>query len=92
MRTVRQRPNLGLSTRAPYGDVSLSRGPDLPFSFARFFLFAVLGLPLGFILVALVFAVMGLSISAPQVFPWAVGIAGIAGVIGGVSRAKPPAG
>jgi len=64
----------------------------LPFSFARFFLFAVLGLPLGFILVALVFAVMGLSISAPQIFPWAVGIAGIAGAIGGFARTKPPAG
>lgn len=58
----------------------------MPFSFARLVLFAVIGLPVGFILVALGFAVAGLSISAPQIFPWALGVAGIVGVIGGFRR------
>lgn len=44
------------------------------------------GLPLGFILVALGFAVAGLPISAPRIFPWALGIAVIAGAVGGFWR------
>lgn len=58
----------------------------MQFSFARFLLFAMGGLPVGFILVALGFAVAGLSISAPQIFPWALGVAATAGVIGGLRR------
>lgn len=58
----------------------------MQFSFARLVLFAVGGLPVGFILVALGFAVAGQAISAPQIFPWALGIAGIVGVIGGFRR------
>lgn len=58
----------------------------MPFSFVRFVLFAFVGLTAGFILVALGFAVAGQSISAPQIFPWALGIAGLAGLIAGFWR------
>lgn len=56
------------------------------FSLVRFVLFAFVGLTVGFILVALGFAVAGQPISAPQIFPWALGIAGIAGVVAGFRR------
>ena len=59
----------------------------MQFSFARLVLSAVGGLPAGLILVALGFAVTGQAISAPQIFPWTLGIAGIVGVIGGFRRA-----
>ena len=58
----------------------------MQFSFARLLLFAGAGLPVGFILVALGFAVAGMTISAPQIFPWALAIAGLAGVVGGLWR------
>jgi len=58
----------------------------MPFSFVRFVLFAFVGLAVGFILVALGLAVAGQPISAPQIFPWALGIAGLAGLIAGFWR------
>ncbi|WP_339931601.1 hypothetical protein [uncultured Brevundimonas sp.] len=58
----------------------------MQFSSARFLFFLVAGLPVGFILVALGFAVAGLPISAPQLFPWALGLAVIAGAIAGFWR------
>jgi hypothetical protein len=58
----------------------------LRFSSSRLLFFAVAGLPVGFILVALGFAVAGLPISAPRIFPWALAIAAVAGVVGGFRR------
>ncbi|MDP1630863.1 MAG: hypothetical protein Q8L66_05525 [Caulobacter sp.] len=55
----------------------------MQFSIARCLLFSVVGLPLGFIFTALGFAVAGHAISAPQIFPWTLGFAAIAGAIGG---------
>lgn len=53
------------------------------FSFVRFLVFAVVGLPIGFILTALAFAVSAMPIQAAQIFPWALGIAIVIGVLGG---------
>ncbi len=53
------------------------------FSFARFLVFTMVGLPIGFILTALVFAVSAMPIQAAQILPWALGIAIVIGVLGG---------
>lgn len=41
-----------------------------------------MGLPVGFILTALVFAMAELPISAPRIVPWTFGIAAAAGSVG----------
>jgi hypothetical protein len=56
------------------------------FSFARALLFFAIGLPLGFILTALGFAVTETPIAAPTIFPWALTIAVITGIAGGFWR------
>jgi hypothetical protein len=45
------------------------------FSLARGGVFLLIGLPIGFILSALCFAVLGREISAPLIAPYALGIA-----------------
>jgi hypothetical protein len=54
------------------------------FSFIRFLVFVVVGLPVGFILTAFGFAVSGMPILAHTIFPWAIGIAIVIGVLGGL--------
>lgn len=54
----------------------------MTFSLTRFLVFWIVGLPLGFILTALGFAVMERSIVASQIFPWALGFAVLVGVLG----------
>lgn len=56
------------------------------FSFARVLIFALISLPLGFILTALGFAVMQFPIEAPAIFPWALAIAIVVGCAGGFGR------
>lgn len=56
------------------------------FSFARALIFTLIGLPIGFILTALVFAVTQDSIEASAVFPFALALAVVAGCIGGFWR------
>jgi hypothetical protein len=53
------------------------------FSFARCLVFTMVGLPLGFILTALVFAVSAMPIEAAKIIPWALGIAIVIGMLGG---------
>ncbi len=53
------------------------------FSLARFVVFTMVGLPLGFILTALVFAISAMPIEAVAIIPWALGIAVVIGVLGG---------
>lgn len=60
----------------------------MKFTFARALLFAAIGLPIGFILTALVFAVTEIPISAPAIFPWALPIALLAGIVGGFWRSN----
>lgn len=52
------------------------------FSPLRFLIFSVIGLPIGFILTALVFAVSQQAIVAAQIFPWALGLAAVVGIVG----------
>ncbi len=59
------------------------------FSSARALVFAMIGLPLGFILTALGFAVAQSPIEAPAIFPWALAIAALAGGVGGFWRPAP---
>ena len=59
------------------------------FSFARALIFAVIGLPLGFILTALSFAVTQSHIEASAIFPWALVIAVVTGCVGGFRRSAP---
>ena len=58
----------------------------MKFAFARAVLFAAIGLPLGFIITALGFTVMETPISAPAIFPWALAVAVLAGIAGGLQR------
>lgn len=58
----------------------------MSYSLPRLMLFAIVALPVAFILTALVFAVSGQPINAARIFPWAAGIATIAGVAGGFTR------
>jgi len=50
------------------------------FSLPRTLVFVLIGLPIGFILTALGFAVLGREIEAPAIAPWALGIAVLLGV------------
>ena len=61
----------------------------MKFSFPRALVFALIGLPIGFILTALGFAVTQSSIEASAIFPWALLIAVLAGCIGGFWRYSP---
>lgn len=56
----------------------------MKFAPTRAFVFAMMGLPAGFILTALAFAVTESPISAPAIFPWALGLAAVAGIVGGL--------
>ncbi len=60
----------------------------MTFSPARAGIFFLIGLPIGFILSALGFIVSGQEISAPQIAPYAVGIAIVIGLAAGLWR--PP--
>ncbi len=52
----------------------------------RALVFFLIGLPVGFIGVAFVFAVTQAGISAGAILPWALGIAAGAGLPGGLQR------
>ncbi|MEP5267736.1 MAG: hypothetical protein ABJQ63_10240 [Lentilitoribacter sp.] len=54
----------------------------MSFSPTRFLVFSVIGLPIGFILTALGFAVSEQPILAGKTFPWALGVALIVGILG----------
>lgn len=54
----------------------------MSFSPLRFLIFSVIGLPIGFILTALAFAVSEQPIVAAQIFPWALGLAAVVGIVG----------
>jgi hypothetical protein len=56
------------------------------FSLTRALLLACIGLPLGFVLTAFGFAVTDSPIDAPSIFPWALAIAVIIGIVGGLRR------
>lgn len=58
----------------------------MTFSFPRALVLTVIGLPLGFILTALGFAVTQSPIDASGIFPWALGIAVTIGCVGGFLR------
>lgn len=58
----------------------------MTFSLVRALVLAVIGLPLGFILTALGFAVTRTPIDAAAIFPWAVAIAVVTGCVGGFWR------
>ncbi|MDG1825156.1 MAG: hypothetical protein P8H62_02715 [Henriciella sp.] len=58
----------------------------MKFSPARALVFVIIGLPLGFILTALGFAVTQSTIEASAIFPWALTIAVVAGCVGGFWR------
>ena len=56
--------------------------PLMSFYPTRFLIFSVIGLPIGFVLTALAFAVSEQPIVADLIFPWALGIALIVGIFG----------
>lgn len=56
------------------------------FSFPRALVFTIIGLPIGFILTALGFAVTKSAIDASAIFPWALAMALIIGCVGGFWR------
>ena len=58
----------------------------MKFSPARAGIFFLIGLPIGFILSALGFAVSGQNISAPQIAPFAGGIAIVIAIAAGLWR------
>jgi hypothetical protein len=55
---------------------------DMSFSRTRFLVFSIIGLPIGFILTALVFAVSERAIVAEKIFPSALILAVISGLLG----------
>ena len=55
---------------------------DMSFSPTRFLVFSIVGLPIGFILTALGFAVSERAIVAEQIFPWALALAIFSGLLG----------
>lgn len=54
----------------------------MKFSPVRLLVFSIVGLPIGFILTALGFAVSERAIVAAQIFPWALAIAIVVGILG----------
>lgn len=62
--------------------VSWSMMLGMNFSPLRFLAFSIIGLPIGFILTALGFAVSERAIVAGQIFPWALGLAFFVGLLG----------
>ena len=60
-------------------------------SFARGFIFALIALPLGFILTAFGFAVTQTPIEAPSILPWALAISVGVGCVAGIWRPSPEA-
>ena len=56
---------------------------NLSFSFIKLLVLAVVGLPIGFIFTSLGFAISGTPIIAQDIFPWALGIAVVIGMVGG---------
>ena len=61
----------------------------MSFTPLRALVFFAIGLPVGFIGVALVFAVTQTAISAPSVLPWALAIAAACGLLGGLQKPSP---
>jgi len=59
------------------------------FSPGRAGVFFLIGLPIGFILSALGFAVLGHEISAPDIAPFALAIAAIVGLVAGLWKPQP---
>lgn len=62
------------------------------FSFPRALVLALIGLPLGFILTALTFAVTQTPIGASNIFPWALTVAIVIGCLGGFKGESKPRG
>lgn len=60
----------------------------MSFSPLRFLIFSFIGLPIGFILTALAFAVSEQPIVAAQIFPWALGLAAMVGIVGALWKPK----
>lgn len=58
----------------------------MSFSIRRSLAFAIIFLPIGFILTALGFALTQSSIEATAIFPWALAVSLIAGIAGGFWR------
>ena len=58
----------------------------MKFLLPRALVLALIGLPLGFILTALVFAVTQTPIAASTIFPWALAVAFVTGCAGGIKR------
>ena len=61
----------------------------MTFSPARAGVFFLIGLPIGFILSALGFVILGRGIDAPAISPYALGIAAIVGLVAGARRNEP---
>ncbi|NRA30199.1 MAG: hypothetical protein HRU11_08035 [Parvularculaceae bacterium] len=60
----------------------------MSFSITRVVLFSAIGLPVGFVLAALMLAATNSAIDAPAVFPWALGTAVVSGLLGGFWRTR----
>ena len=60
----------------------------MTFSPARALIFGAIGLPVGFILTAFGFAATGRAIDATAIAPWALGIALVSALVGGLSAPK----
>ncbi len=58
------------------------------FSLTRALVFACIGMPLGFIFTAFGFALTASPIEASSIFPWALTIAAIIGIVGGLRRSS----
>ena len=58
-------------------------------SLGRGLVFFIMGLPIGFILSALAFAILGRSIVAPELAPYALIFAAIAGIATAVGKPAP---
>lgn len=61
----------------------------MSFSPGRAGVFFLIGLPIGFILSALGFVVLGQAISAPDIAPFALAIAAIFGLVAGLWKPQP---
>ena len=60
----------------------------MTFSFKRAVILAVISLPVGFILTALAFVILQKPVAPVAIFPWAVGLAMISGLIAGFQKPK----